>query len=218
MAVLPSWGAVLAELSRRLGAASIRRNVHERVTFLRSFLAHPRQVGAVLPTSRRAVRDMLDLADFTQVRCVVEFGAGTGVYTGEILDRLPAGARLLAFEVDTGLADVLRSRCDDSRLRVLTDSAANVDAYLDGEPVDIVVSGLPFTSLPAELGRTILDRAAQSLRPGGVMLVLQYSPFIRQQLSAVFSSVRWRLSPLNLPPAFLFACRSDVHNHAGGAR
>nr|MBA2429871.1 methyltransferase type 12 [Thermoleophilaceae bacterium] len=36
----------------------------ERRRFLRSFLAHPRRVGAVLPTSRRAVRDLLDMASF----------------------------------------------------------------------------------------------------------------------------------------------------------
>jgi phospholipid N-methyltransferase len=41
----------------------------------------------------------------------------------------------------------------------------------------------------------------------GVMLVLQYSPFIQRELERLFGSVRRRLSLLNVPPAVLFACR-----------
>lgn len=186
---------------------SMTRSIRERVVFLRSFLAHPRQVGAVLPTSRYAVRDMLDLADFTGARCVVELGAGTGVYTREILARLRPDARLWAFEVDPDLAKVLAERFRDSRLRVVTDSAAEVEASLEGARADIIVSGLPLTSLPAELRRTILVRACRALAAGGVMLVLQYSPVSRGELDRLFASVRWRFSPLNVPPAFLLACR-----------
>jgi len=39
------------------------------------------------------------------------------------------------------------------------------------------------------------------------MLVLQYSPFMRKALQAAFGSVRIKVSPLNVPPAVLFACR-----------
>ena len=51
-------------------------------------ISHPRQVGAVWPTSRWAVRDLLDMGDLPRARTVVEFGVGTGVYTEEILKRL----------------------------------------------------------------------------------------------------------------------------------
>lgn len=176
--------------------------------FFRSFLAHPRQVGAILPTSRRAVNDMLDLTDFTGARCVVEFGAGTGVYTREILARLRPDARLVAFEVDPDLAAALEREFTDPRLRVVTDSAAEAETYLDGSRADIIVSGLPFTSLPSGLGRRILERAREALGPGGVLLVLQYSPMIQGELRRMFGAVRWRLSPFNVPPAFLFACRA----------
>jgi hypothetical protein len=39
------------------------------------------------------------------------------------------------------------------------------------------------------------------------MLVLQYSPLIQRDLELTFGSVERRVSPLNLPPAVLFACR-----------
>ena len=99
----------------------MRANISERMQFLRSFLAHPRQVGAVLPTSRRAVGDMLDMADVPAAKLVVELGAGTGSHTGPILERLAPNARLFAFEIDPDLAGILRQRYDDDpRLEVVT--------------------------------------------------------------------------------------------------
>lgn len=184
----------------------MRRNARDRVLFLRSFLAHPRRMGAVLPTSGRTVRSMLALAEVSEARCVVELGAGTGVYTRELLDRMRPDARLVAFEVDPSLAKVLSERFRDPRLQVATDSAASLETYLNGDRADVIVSGLPFSSLAADQRRAILEGARRNLEPAGVLLVLQYSPFIRGELDRLFASVRWRLSPLNVPPAFLFAC------------
>jgi phospholipid N-methyltransferase len=188
----------------------LRLDASERLLFLRSFLAHPRQVGAVLPTSQRAVSDMLDLAPLPQATLVVELGSGTGSYTGAILDRLSPQARLIAFEIEPAMADGLRRKLPDPRLQVVTGSAEDLLTVLAGDRPEVVVSALPFTSLPAGLGRTILERAAQSLAAGGTLLVLQYSPFIASTLSQLFRSVRRRICFLNVPPAFLYACTDPV--------
>jgi phospholipid N-methyltransferase len=191
----------------------MRSNIAERVLFLRSFLAHPRQVGAVLPTSRRAVGDMLDMADMPRARLVAELGAGTGSHTGPILERLAPDARLIAFEIDPDLADSLRRRYNDPRLEVITGSAEELPSAIGDQRPDVIVSALPFTSLPGDTGRRILEMTPRTLAPGGVFLVLQYSVFVRKQLRRLFESVEQRWSPLNVPPAFLFACsrpRSDV--------
>lgn len=181
-----------------------------RSRFLRSFLTSPRQVGAVLPTSRRTVRDTLALAPVETARCVVEIGAGTGVYTGELLARTGPEARVLAFEIDPQLARGLEAEFPDPRLSVINDSAADVAKHLNGVKADLIVSAVPFTSLPRGVGSEILKAARTALAPGGAMLVLQYSPFVEGQLKRNFSSVRRRISPLNVPPAFLYACRNDA--------
>ncbi len=185
----------------------LRSQLSDRVLFFRSFLAHPRRVGAVLPTSRRAVNDMLDMADLSSARLVVELGAGTGSHTGEVLRRLAPDARFLSFEIDPQLVAALQRRITDPRLQVVNDSAENLASYLDGERPDVVVSELPFTSLPQNLGGVILDRVVDLISPSGTLLVLQYSPFVLPQLRRRFASVRHRFSPLNVPPAMLFACR-----------
>jgi phospholipid N-methyltransferase len=187
----------------------MREHLTDRLSFLRAFVANPRQVGAVLPTSRAAVRDMLDLADVPGADLVVELGAGTGVQTGEILARLGPGARLVSLEIDPQLAKLLESRFDDPRLQVVCDSAENLDVHLGGKRADVVVSALPYTSLEPGLRRRILDRLPVSVAPGGTVLVIQYSPLLLRELRRLFPSVRQRISPWNVPPAFLFACRLE---------
>jgi phospholipid N-methyltransferase len=187
----------------------MRQHLTDRLRFLMAFLAHPRQVGAVLPTSRAAVRDMLDMADVPSARLVVELGAGTGVQTGEILARLQPDARLVAVEIDPRLAQLLEDRYDDPRLQVVRDSAENLDAHLDGEQADVLVSALPYTSLEQGLRHRILDSLPRALAPHGVALVIQYSPVMESELRRRFRSVRRRISLWNVPPAFLFACSQE---------
>lgn len=177
-----------------------------RKAFLRSFFAHPRAVGALMPTSGRAVGDMLDLARIEDATLVVEFGAGTGVHTRALLGRMAPNARLLAFEVDSRLCAALDATIDDTRLQLVRGSAEDVERHLGGAHVDVLVSALPFSSLPGAVRRRVLDLCPRILAPGGVMLVLQYSTLLQRDLEQRFASVERTISPLNLPPAFLFRC------------
>lgn len=179
-------------------------------------LTHPRQVGAIWPTSRHAVNDLLDLAEFGEAGLVVEFGTGTGVYTGEILRRLRPDGQFLSFELDPDLAAAVSSRLDDPRMRIINDSAEHAARYMaeyaGGGKADVLVSSVPFTSLPASVRDGLMDAARDVLKPGGRMLVLQYSNAVLGDLKRFFGPVRRRISPVNLPPAFLFAC-----DNPGGA-
>ena len=187
----------------------MNQHVGDRLRFLRAFVANPRQVGAVLPTSRFAVRDMLDLADVPGAGLVVELGAGTGSQTAEVLARMKPDARLVALEIDPDLSKLLEERFDDPRLQVVCDSAENLHDHLGGRQVDVIVCALPFTSLEPGLRRRILEELPRVLAPRGVALVIQYSPLIQKELRRLFRSVQRRISVWNVPPAFLFACSQD---------
>lgn len=145
---------------------------------------------------------------------MLEFGVGTGVYTEEILARIPAEARLLAFEVDRRISAAVARSIPDPRLTVVPESAEVAEKYLAGEGgrerADFIVSSLPFTTLPEPVGRNVLDLAQRVLAPEGAFLVLQYSRNIEPELRVRFASVRRTVSPLNLPPAFLFRCMAPL--------
>ena len=190
--------------------------MRRRALFLRSMISHPRRVGAVWPTSRWAVRDLLDMGDLPGARTVVEFGVGTGVYTEEILKRLHPEGAFLAFEIEPDLASTVAARLKDPRLRVINDSAEHVDDYLEGAKADYIVSSVPFTSLPADVRQSLLEVARGALAPNGQMLVLQYSTTVLPDLERVFATIKRRFSPLNIPPAFLFACSTSEVPHGRG--
>jgi phospholipid N-methyltransferase len=166
------------------------------------------------------------MGDLSRARTVVEFGVGTGVYTEEILKRLHPEGTFLAFEIEPDLASAVAARLEDPRLRVINDSAEHVDAYLQGAKADYIVSSVPFTSLPVGVRKSLLQAARGALAPGGQMLVLQYSTTVLPDLERSFATIRRRFSPLNIPPAFLFACSTsdrpaEAHNgapQAGGGR
>ena len=181
-----------------------------RALFALSMLRNPRTVGAVWPTSRRAVEDLLDMTDLSAAEVAVEFGAGTGVYTEGVLRRLGPEARFLSYEVDGALASAVARRLPDGRLEVIHASAENVGTRLErlGRKADVVVSSLPFSTLPAPARENLLDAAREALAPGGVFLVLQYSKTVLPELEKRFPKIRRRFSPLNVPPAFLFACEA----------
>jgi phospholipid N-methyltransferase len=179
----------------------------DRLRFLQAFAANPRQVGAILPTSRFAVRDMLDMADVPGASLVVELGAGTGSQTAEILARMGPGARLVALEIDPRLAKLLEERFDDPRLQVVCDSAENLREHLGEARADVLVCALPFTSLEQPLRRRILESMPKAVAADGVALVIQYSPLIQGELHRLYGAVRRRISLVNVPPAFLYACR-----------
>lgn len=149
------------------------------------------------------------MGDLPRARTVVEFGTGTGVYTEEILERLNPEGTFLAFEIEPDLASAVAARLTDPRLRVINDSAEHVDDYLEGTKADYIVSSVPFTSLPADVRHSLLEAARGALAPDGQMLVLQYSTTVLPDLERTFATIRRRFSPLNVPPAFLFACSTS---------
>ncbi len=187
------------------------QTVTDGLRLLRAFVGNPRRIGAVLPTSGIAVRAMLDPADVPSADLVVELGAGTGVATREILARLGDDARLVAVEIDPRMARRLTEDFgDDPRLQVVCASAEDLGAHLGDERADVVVSMLPFTSLEAGLRRRLLDQLPRALRPGGTAVVIQYSPLLLGELRRRFTGVRTRVTPWNVPPAFLYACTGPV--------
>jgi phospholipid N-methyltransferase len=175
-----------------------------------TFVAHPRRVGALIPTSESTVRAMLDMTPWENVSRVVELGAGTGVYTDELLRRVGPDSEVVAVEIDPRLAHRLSDRFDDRRLRVVRDSAERLSRYVAPHTADVVVSALPFTTLPAAVRETVYAAIARTLAPDGVMLALQYSSARQRDFEQGYASIRRRWSLRNLPPALLYACRQAV--------
>jgi phospholipid N-methyltransferase len=180
--------------------------------FGRNFLKHPRMLGSLIPSSRFLVSRLLGSLDWSRPRVVVEYGPGVGTMTREILRRMPAEARLVAIETNVDFVAYLRRTIRDGRLEVVHGSAANADRILDdlGLPAaDYVISGIPYSTMPAALRDEILDTTHARLQPHGVMAVFQFNRAVLPHLRRVFRTVEEDFEPLNIMPARLFRCRRE---------
>jgi phosphatidylethanolamine/phosphatidyl-N-methylethanolamine N-methyltransferase len=149
--------------------------LREHMLMMSRFLRHPRTVGAFSASSRALAQEMISAIPGDRPVRVVELGPGTGPFTRAIVDRVAPGSRVLAIDIEPTFVDQVQRRWPS--VDCVCASAAELDRLArerDLAPVDHIVSGLPFASLPIALTRQILDAIERTLRPGGTFATFQY--------------------------------------------
>lgn len=192
---------------QRSAAADRRRASHPLALFFKGFVKHPAMVGSVIPSSRALVNKVLAPVEWDKVKLFVEYGPGVGTFTRKVLDRLGPDATLIAIDLNPDFADYLRAEIADPRLKAVRGSAADVGrivADLGHEQADYVLSGLPFSTLPAGVGDQIAAETAAVLAPGGQFLVYQVSGKVGDFLSPHFARIDRGFEWVNIPPMKLF--------------
>ena len=145
--------------------------VRDSVLIFRRFLKNPRTIGAVTPSGRVLAQAMVaNLPERTPAR-VVELGPGTGAFTGAIVDRVGTAGRFLAVDIEPEFVREIHQRFP--RVGCVQASAEQLESLVKARniaPVDHILSGLPFASLPQEMTARILDgiasRDANDFLPG----------------------------------------------------
>ena len=180
--------------------------------FFRGFIKHPVMVGSVIPSSRMLIDKMLGQVDWQNTKLFVEYGPGVGTFTQHILERLAPDATLLTIDTNSDFTEYLNGKFTDSRLEAVTGSAANVRKIMADRGIDhadFILSGLPFSTLPAGVGARIAEETAAALRPGGAFLVYQFSPKVRDFIAPHFERIDKGFEWRNIPPATLFWAWKD---------
>jgi phospholipid N-methyltransferase len=180
--------------------------------FFRGFIKNPVMVGSVIPSSKVLIDKMLEPVDWAATKLFVEYGPGVGTFTQHILQRLAPDATLITIDTNDDFTHYISRKFTDSRLIAVTGSAADVGTIIADcgfAHADYILSGLPFSTLPAGVGPQIAEETAQALRPGGAFLVYQFSPKVRQFISPHFERIDKGFEWRNIPPATLFWAWKD---------
>ncbi len=196
--------------ARHLGPESLRRylkasGLRPDRRFSQNFLVD----GAVLEA-------IVDAAEVSASRQVLEIGPGIGILTGALLE---AGAAVVAVEVDPRMVEHLRRRfagaIADGRLRLVHDD------ILDRAPSDLVSPGWDLVAnLPYHITSPILHHVlGQEPRPGRLVLMLQRE--VAERIAAppgglsylsVFVQYHARVSVLRVVPATAFEPAPEVES------
>ena len=79
-------------------------------TFIKQFVTSARKTGAVAPSSKTLSQLIVDSAQITKAKSVVEFGPGTGVFTQKIMETLSKDATFFALEINPAFVKATKKR------------------------------------------------------------------------------------------------------------
>lgn len=180
------------------------------IGFVRGFLRDPRGVGSVWPSSRFLVQRIVEASEVEGARVVVELGPGTGPVTRELLAHLPGESRLAALEISAEFVQFLREELPDPRLSVHRRPAAEIGTVLEEVGLgaaDLVVSGIPFSTMDTGVARETLDAVRAALAPGGLFVAYQLRDTVRHRARPILGEPQAEMELLNLPPMRVYTWR-----------
>lgn len=201
--------------SESLVAGQKRGGLRDRVgqylaqwsVFFRGFAEHPRMVGSIIPSSRFTVNKMLEPVDWGNCQLFVEYGPGIGTFCQPVLDKMRGDATLIVIDTNPLYIEYLQGAIRDKRFHAVHGSAADVEKIIADhgfDHADYVLSGLPFSTLPAGVAPAIAAATHKVLRPGGAFLVYQFTAACRDYMEPHFKRIDAGFEWLNILPCKLF--------------
>jgi len=170
-------------------------------------------LGSLIPSSRFLVNCVLNKMDWARAGTIVEYGPGLGTITSRILSRMGPQARLVVFEMNADFVSYLQRKFPDPRLHVVYGSAETVQSELDRlglAGADYIISGIPYTTMPAARCESIMRESRAALNPGGAVLVYQFTRTVLPYLRVHFRRVQQDFELRNILPARVFYCTEET--------
>lgn len=173
--------------------------------FLQELVNKPREIGAILPSSRNLAHAMARWLPARSDAYALELGPGTGSVSEALLERGLREDRLIAIEQSPKMADLLRSRFP--RATIITGDAFQLDELLKFFPrhaanVGMVFSSLPLLNFEEHIADTLAKKIRELLPSGGRLVQYSYHLGNKQPKAAAhFRCIASDISWFNLPPA-----------------
>lgn len=173
------------------------------MVFFKEFILHPRQLGSGVSSSVALKRRIVRMAKLADASVVVELGPGHGGTTRAILDSMGSDTTLLSIELSARLFE-LNNEIKDPRYIAHQGDARNLAGILAGHQLsrpNVVISGIPFSTIDHVIGSGIIQMIHQHLLPGGRFVAYQLSSQV-DRLNTFFSEDQRVIETewLNLPP------------------
>jgi phosphatidylethanolamine/phosphatidyl-N-methylethanolamine N-methyltransferase len=183
------------------------------MAFFRGFLSRPKEVGSIIPSSRFMEKRIVDTANLAHAKLAIELGPGTGGTTKALLNSMAPDAVLLVIEINPDFVELLKDTIRDPRLIVHHGSAADIPEALrkhDLEKPDVILSGIPFSTMEKSLGLEILRSVHANLPEGGSFVAYQFRDRVESLGRTVFGPAWVQTELLNVPPMRVYRWDKDV--------
>lgn len=169
------------------------------------------RVGAFTKSSKYTIEAVIKRIRLN-ASVIVEYGAGDGITTKKILEKLPNQGRLAAIEINEGFIEDL-NKIKDHRLSVIKGDVVSLSKdfrKFGFSEAECVISSIPFTFLTAKEREEVIFNTKSNLGTNGQFIVFQYSPLIFPLLKKYFKKVKMYYEIRNLPPYFIMVAESTT--------
>lgn len=139
---------------------------------------------------------------------LIDLGCGSGLSTAALLAALPT-ATAIGIDASAGMLAQARIKDWSDRARFVRAGAAQLPR-LDLPPAHGVLAAYLFRNIPAENRDDVLRRVHRQLRPGGWLVVQEYSVAGRRWASLVWTLVSWLIV---IPLATLLRARPGLYRY-----
>lgn len=148
--------------------------------FVSAIFRNPSRVGAAAPSSgflakkiTKNIKEPENRIEKEKPLKILEVGAGTGVFTEEIVKKMGPNDILDVIEIDSGFCDILKNKFGHNK---------NVSVYgvsiLDFDPgykYDFIVSGLPFNAFDFKFVSAVLEKYKSIIENNGMVSYFEYA-------------------------------------------
>lgn len=181
--------------------------------FLQEFLKHPLQIGSIIPSSRFLERRLVETAGVSSAKTIVELGPGTGGTTRKILQAMNPDANLLSIETNPNFHSLVSGIEDDRLIAHLGDahSLREIIRMYGLDAPEVVISGIPFSTMSHTMGTQIIDTILSVLAPSGCFVAYQVSKRITSLCQPLLGSGQVEMELRNIPP--MRVCRWEKNGH-----
>lgn len=189
-----------------------RKFQDSRIAFLQGFLKEPQQVGSIIPSSRFLEQRLVDLTQVAEARTVIELGPGTGGTTRKLLNAMRPDATLIAIELSPDFLPILR-KIDDPRLIVHAGNALDLEQVIEEYGLsspDVILSGIPFSTLKRDHGEKILRSVFDALAPQGRFVAYQLRDRVESLSRPIFGPAQVSVELLNIPPMRVYRWQKNA--------
>ena len=183
--------------------------------WLKNYVKHPLQLGAILPTSSSAARLIAKAISSSETNLVLELGAGTGTVTQALIRNGVLEQNLVLVEINREFCNILENKYPKAKIvcEDVLDFFQDVDRFAETK-FDAIISGLPLLSIGKAQRELICDLCIKNLSDQGHFVQITYflrcsfpASIVRKyNLKAKFSGLAF----FNFPPAFVWDIRRNV--------
>ena len=186
----------------------VRNSLKDSALFLKHAIKSPLQVAYFMPSSPWLIDQVAKCAHLSDAKHIMELGPGTGGTTKGILKYMTDDAQLISVEINQKFIEHMQKTIDDKRLIISDKGAQNLVEIMDEqdwESADVIISGIPFTTLPKGMDKAIMQSIHDALKPGGIFLAYQLRDHVSKLAEPLFGEYTFKKVEFkNIPPMRIY--------------